>query len=305
MVIPSETRGARIAGGLWGLAVGGILGQVPGGPPGGPVRLPPAPAQSWPPDLILAMELAAWLAEGSGEVAVLLGRYLAQSGRTGKGLTAEVLDLYGAGCVDAARTFWRNRAPGEVGKQVDQALTRAVLVGLAFPGPPGACRDLARLDTALTHWDPVCREASAYLALLARALVRGEPDPLAWARAALETPIPDELARAIHTLPLAQPASRRNVGPERHPALVTLERAVAVLASGLDARQGLLWSFQGRDSTCVEGAVTGALLGARDGFWALPAEWLTCLPTHERLGTLFEGFARRAAEEREQANRTS
>ena len=71
--------------------------------------------------------------------------------------------------------------------------------------------------------------------------------------------------------------------PDSHRSLLSLQAAVAVLRSGLDFRRGLLWILRQGGDTDTNAAIAGALLGARDGFSAIPAEWTACVPFPERL----------------------
>jgi ADP-ribosylglycohydrolase len=65
--------------------------------------------------------------------------------------------------------------------------------------------------------------------------------------------------------------------------LVALQVAVSVLASGLPYLEALPWVIRQGGDTDTNGAIVGALLGARDGVSAIPKEWRGCVSQGDRI----------------------
>jgi ADP-ribosylglycohydrolase len=168
---------------------------------------------------------------------------------------------------------------------------RVAPIGFIGLDDPRKARDLAFLDAALTHWDPVCGEASAFLALLVSAHLREEPEPDQWAKAAMESRLSPALMAALEPETLSNLEDRRLDGEDMGHVLLTLQTAVSVLASGLGYEQGLLWTLRQGGDTDTNGAVVGALLGVRDGIETIPAEWINLLAERDRIDEMARRFS--------------
>lgn len=205
---------------------------------------------------------------------------------------------------DAARRVWIQSERRTAG---NGSLMRTAPIGVALAKDPEARRLAALAESALTHFDPRCRLACAALdAAIARA-ASGPVTPLAMLEAARE-----ELEEATRTLINLTPTD----GPD-------VERALTALASDLDfaarpdpdlygadlhlhRHEGFVrvafrlafWELlhaptfeaalvdavnRGGDAD-TNGAITGALLGARFGEGAIPEAWRTRV-----LGALMDG----------------
>lgn len=304
-----ESLASRIAGGLWGLAVGNVLGlEAEGlrrsearelyGASGELRRLPREEAgRAWDDDLALAAELGEWAVTGERpDPHRLLGRYLAWASSNGRGIgvqTRTVLDLArshpSAPPGWAAREHWENRVVLKLRPpQGNGSVMRAAVLGLALSGRPKEVAELAALDASLTHADLLCRDASILTALLAAALVRGEEDPL-WA-AEQEAPLHLDVRKAIRRMPIQQAERQRVDGPDWGHCLVPLRLATAVLGSGLSFEAALPWVLRQGGDTDTNAAVAGALLGARDGLEAIPVAWRDCVSGPDRLDALADGL---------------
>lgn len=301
---------SRIRGCLWGLATGNVLGLAVESCPreearrvlgaAGPLRsLPTAEVdRPWDDDLAMAMELAAWLESGDARSGALMKRYVRwfrENGRGAGSLMSSVLALSVRGETQASRKVWDSCCRFDRPPQGNGALMRVAPVGFIGLEDPGKARELAQLDAALTHWDPICTEASAFLALLVSAHLREEPDARGWAKAAMESRLSAELSDAIEPRPLAGLEERGLDGWDMGHVLLTLQTAVSVLESGLGFEAGLLWTLRQGGDADTNGAVVGALLGARDGAGAIPAGWIRLVGEGDRIDAMARAFAARAA----------
>lgn len=300
MECPVRSLESRINGCLWGLAAGNVVGlstesqsreqaQRVVGASGDLLRLPTEEMErAWDDDLAMAMELAMWLCGGAQDPVVLLTAYRRWFRENGRGvgrLTSEVLQRSGKTRPDAARDVWEEIRKYDLPPQGNGSLMRVAPVGLTLESP-ARIRDLAMVDASLTHWDPVCGEASAFLAMLVNAVLRGESEAVEWARAALECPVSPELEGALTAMTLEELALRRVDGRDMGHVLVTLRIAVTVLRSGVSYSDGVLWTLRQGGDTDTNGAVVGALLGTRDGVDAIPPSWIGCVPHPNKLNAV-------------------
>ena len=298
---------SRIHGCLWGLAVGNLLGlstesfsrpEVRGmlGEQGPLLCLPVEEAdRPWDDDLAMAVKLAEWLCEGTEDPAVLMNAYLCwfmENGRGAGSLTSSVMVLAKRGDFLAAQTVWKSHRRSGRPPQGNGSLMRVAPIGLAYASEPRRIRDLALLDASLTHWDPICGEASAFLALVISALVNRQAEAVEWAKAAMETRVSAELASILEPISLEDLEARRLDGEDMGHVLLTLRIALAVLNAGLSFEEGLLWTLRQGGDTDTNGAVVGALCGARDGLEAIPPEWRACLSQPEKLQGIGERIIR-------------
>ena len=292
----------RALGCLVGLAVGNVLGlsvesrsredvRSRLGASGPFTRLPIQEMnREWDDDLAMAMALSETLLHLGPEAehldtAAILEAYLAwlRTGSRGIGsLTREVLIKALAGEPNAAERVWKIRSDRGQPPLGNGAAMRIAPLGVAFAGQPPRITHLAAEDAALTHWDPICRQTAGLIALLAAALVRGEGAPLTFARSHIGSLLP-EISEAYHPLSLEQLADQRIDRWDMGSTLVALQVAVSVLASGLPYAEALPWVIRQGGDTDTNGAIVGALLGARDGIAAIPQEWRDCVAEEDRI----------------------
>lgn len=299
---PDPSIESRALGCLAGQAVGNVLGlavesrsrerarAILGSD--GPLLHPPLEERQrvWDDDLAMAMALAECLVKLPSDAthldpSELLGAYLGWF-RTGArgigGLTREVLTKTLAGEARAAERVWQSRCERNARPLGNGAAMRIAPLGVAFAGRPKDIARLAAEDAALTHWDPACRQSAGAVALLAAALVRREADPLAFARQHLGS-LEAEMAEALVPVSLGDLHDRRLDGWDMGSTLLALKVAVSVLASGLPYPDGVLWTLRQGGDTDTNGAIVGALLGARDGLAAIPLDWRACVPEGDRI----------------------
>ena len=292
----------RAIGCLVGLAVGNVLGlsvesrsredvRSRLGASGPFTRLPIQERnREWDDDLAMAMALSETLVHLEPEAehldtAAILMAYLAwlRTGSRGIGsLTREVLIKALAGEPDAAERVWKIRSDRGQPPLGNGAAMRIAPLGVAFAGETQKIPQLAAEDAALTHFDPICRQTASLIALLTASLVRGEVDPLTFARSHIGSLLP-EVSEAYHPLSLDQLAEQRIDRWDMGSTLVALQVAVSVLASGLPYAESLPWVIRQGGDTDTNGAIVGALLGARDGIATIPQEWRDCVAKEDRI----------------------
>jgi ADP-ribosyl-[dinitrogen reductase] hydrolase len=171
------------------------------------------------------------------------------------------------------------------------ALMRTTPIGIAFAGREGPLRDATLADAALTHFDPLAgKVALLHNQVLSWVLTAGPQavfnqlkDP-EW----LDDRIEDVVIPATAgVLGYAVALAREEPGS----ALASIAIALAAFFSADDFEKGLVWAVNLGGDADTNGAVTGALLGARLGASAIPERWLSALERREEL----EGVGRRLA----------
>jgi ADP-ribosylglycohydrolase len=296
-----------------GLAVGNVLGlavesrsreavQASLGAKGPFIRLPVEEAtRDWDDDLAMAMALGECLARLPEDAARLdlqthLEAYLGwlRSGARGiGGLTREVLIKTLAGEARAAERVWQARCDRGERPLGNGAAMRIAPLGLAFAGQPGLIAALAADEAALTHRDPACRQSAGLIALMAAALVRQERAPSLFVLSHAGPLLP-EVSAALIPLSLDSLAARRIDGPDMGSTLLALQVAVSILTSGLPYAEALPWVIRQGGDTDTNGAIVGALLGARDGWVAIPQDWRACVAQGDRILDLGRRLLRRS-----------
>ena len=285
----------RVVGSAIGLALGDALGapyeflrsnNVPD-----PIPALERPWMHLPPgsttdDTALARNLMRSLAERGGlDLDELLRRHLEllRSDPPDVGsLTGRVLRLVerGEDAATVAREVWEQRGP-EVSAGNGSVMYCAPL-GLAYANRPRELPELAPALSALTHYDGRCRTAVLAVTLVVAALVRGEP-----AEAAVEAALAvvgdrdggEELEFLIGAIGRSRPID----GPDQGFCLFTAGVAFQALLRGGDAESELRRVVGLGGDADTNGAVAGALLGARDGVAGLPAGWLERLQGRDEI----------------------
>ena len=299
---PQSALESRALGCMAGLAVGNVLGLAVESASRGEVQhrlgasgpLKELPTQEldrfWDDDLAMAMALAECLIALPRkathlDTSAIQSAYLTWF-RTGArgigGLTQEVLLKASTGEARTAERVWQTRCRWGRRPIGNGAAMRIAPLGLAFAGDPARIADLADEDAAITHWDPACRQSAAAIALLTAALVRGEPDPMAFARSHTGILEPD-VAAAWEPLPLTTLAARGMDHEDMGSTLLALKVAVSVVQDGAPFVDALPWVLRQGGDTDTNGAIVGALLGSRDGLRAIPVEWWRCVSQGGRI----------------------
>lgn len=293
---------SRALGCMAGLAVGNVLGlaiescsrqgaQARIGSGGFLGRLPVEEIhREWDDDLAMAMALSEALMNQPHQATHLDTRaiqaayfaWLRTGARGIGGLTREVLTKASAGEARAAERVWESRCNRGHRPLGNGAAMRIAPLGLAYAEYPARIASLAAEDAAITHWDPACRQTAGAIALLAAAMVRGERDPISFGlthSGSLEA----EVAEAWEPMSLDVLAERGLDGSDMGSTLLSLKVAVSIIHAGVSFSDALPWVLRQGGDTDTNGAIVGALLGARDGMTAIPLEWRQCVPQGDRI----------------------
>jgi len=180
----------------------------------------------------------------------------------------------GTTAADAARAVWEERGP-EVSAGNGSVMYCAPL-GAAYANRPGELLERAPALSALTHFDGRCRTAVLAVTLATAALVRGEPSASAVTAAVLAT-LPFEGGEELEFLVDAVGRERRIDGPDRGFCLFAAAAGLQAAASAEPFEPALRRVIALGGDTDTNGAIAGALLGARAGRSGLPAAWLASL----------------------------
>ena len=177
----------------------------------------------------------------------------------------------GEDAVAAATALWEERGP-EVSAGNGSVMYCAPL-GLAYANRPEQLLELAPALSGLTHFDGRCKTAVLAVTLVAAALARGQ-EPGGAVGAALHAVADLEGGEELEYLVEEAGRARPIDGPDRGFCLFTAGAALqAALREGSFEDEVHRVIGLGGD-TSSNGAVAGALLGARDGPERLPATWL-------------------------------
>ena len=199
-----------------------------------------------------------WFRSEPPDVGTLVGRVLRRVER-------------GEDAAATAQAIWSERGP-EVSAGNGSVMYCAPL-GVAYANRPADLHELAPALSALTHYDGRCRTACLAVTLGVAALVRGEA-PEDAARTALTTVEDLDGGEELEFLVEAAGSSRAIDGPDQGFCLFTAGVAFQALVNGGDAETELRRVVSLGGDADTNAAVTGALLGARDGVGSLPRAWL-------------------------------
>nr|WP_245320898.1 ADP-ribosylglycohydrolase family protein [Methanofollis sp. W23] len=172
------------------------------------------------------------------------------------------------------------------GSRTNGSVMRAPPLGVYYP--PRAVREVSRACSALTHYDPVAGECSAFVNQMISEMCRGVTKGRAFVHA---------LARCEH------PEVAERLGDFRRwpldsslDAVLATHAAVTVFMDSDTFEQTLVRAVNlGGDADTV-GAIAGALAGAGYGFSSIPHRWLVGLRHTGRLLALSRGLCAVARE---------
>ena len=303
----------RARGTMLGLAVGNLLGipmestwhhDIQGDYPNGVLDIDPREARRpMDDDLAQAVELGEALVDGGEYVNGFADRLVAWARDNGRGmgnLTRLVIEKLKAGHPppDAARIVYDKNsiAPnGGVMRCAPVALGRLWQPELLVSDSAAAC--------VVTHYATTCQWSCILVnALIARLLQGAEPDLPALMSAAQTDGAPDMQAIAIRdriptevfdaiagNSPVQSDASW--LKQDQHligHTLICLQSGLWAAVTGLDFEMALRGIIEGGGDTDTNGAVAGAVLGARYGASAIPKRWLDCIPERNRIEKLVD-----------------
>jgi len=289
-------------GALLGLAVGNVLGLAWEGKSKRevaaqePLAIPRQERRRLPDDdtamtLVLARHLAAH-PRGIQPEALLAeyAEWLRTNGKGAGGLTRAVLRLALSGHPGAARLIWLERGGRKGMVMGNGSVMRCAPLAVRYRADLDRAIDQAQIDASLTHWDERCRQASAAGVILLAGHLNGQADAVARAAALLEERGADpEVLEALKGADVGPdfPERFKLDGHGAGSALVALRAMRWASSHAPDFAESLMRLLRAGGDTDTNGAVAGAVLGARfpDG---MPEEWLACVRDRDELAALGE-----------------
>ena len=269
----------RARGAMLGLAVGDALGaavewlhpdQITSRY-GGPLRDMVASGMwalgEWTDDTAMAVELAASMADqGRYDEDDVFGRYALWARSRPKDIGATV-----------AAALRRSRSPAEAraaaaahhaaeGKSAGNgSLMRTVPIAIRYRSDPGSIERISRIDSALTHHDPLAGDVCAWFNLTVAALIQGRQPPRSTS----------DVARIAEDAIAADPSELAAAAQEqRGYVLTTLRIAFAAAFQHEAFEPAVVFAVNLGGDADTNAAVTGALAGARFGADAIPQRWV-------------------------------
>ena len=210
------------------------------------------------------------------EMALALARTLAARGFDLEAIRAAYVEWLDSGPFDVGRTTRLGlRGQPQPESQANGGLMRASPLGIfGHRLAPERLAELARAECALTHPNPVCRDASAVFVVGVAHAVRTGASP----REVWEAMV--GFARSARVQPLVLEALER--GAEAPPedfhthmgwVRIALQNAVYRLLHAESPEEGIRETAMAGGDTDTNAAIAGALLGAVHGEGALPESW--------------------------------
>ena len=290
--LPDKARGA-----LLGLACGNLLGLPVEGwsraaiaqhYPGGVTGIDPEERyRPMDDDLAQAVDLGAALLAGGDYIADFARRLVRWRAENGRGIgytTDAVIDYLEQGYPppEAARLIYEERG----GIAPNGGLMRCAPVALARLADPARLISDSAATCAVTHYAATCQWSCIIVNAAIALLLRGvSPSISALTAAALADGAPAEMqdwimevGDSIGDLPL-------DSGLIGH-TLLCLQTGIWALRTPLNFAEALVSVVSAGGDTDTNGAVAGAILGARYGATAIPQDWIDCIPQRERLEKL-------------------
>jgi ADP-ribosyl-[dinitrogen reductase] hydrolase len=301
----------RARGSLLGLALGDALGapfefmraaSIPDPLPAFELPWHGLPPGSTTDDTAMALNLAKSLvAHGRFDPDDIVRRHVAwfradppDVGNLTRRVLRGIREETAAEATGIAQEVWEQRGP-EVSAGNGSVMYCAPL-GIAYANRPEALFQFAPALSALTHFDQRCRTACLAVTLAVAAIVRGEPAEasVGGAIAAVQDREGgDELEFLAEAVGISRPVDGPDQGFCLYAAAVGLQAAV----TGDGFEETLIQVVRLGGDTDTNGALAGALIGARDGSdAALPANWLARLQDRSEIERLASQLALRAAD---------
>ncbi len=291
----------RGLGALLGLAVGNLLGLPVEGwsrdaiarhYPEGVVDIDPMERnRAMDDDLAQAVELGEALLDGGDYIGGLAQRLVRWRRENGRGIghtTWQVIDLLEGGY-----------APPEAGRMVyhrldgiapNGGLMRCVPVALARYSNPALLVGDSAATCTVTHYAPLCQWSCIIANVTVAMLLRGaQPLALDLADAAVADGTPTEVRDWLVEIGDDIGDLQLDSGLIGH-TLLCLQSGIWALGTPLGFQDALVTVVSAGGDTDTNGAVAGAILGARYGIQSIPKRWLDCVPQRERLENLAGGL---------------
>ncbi|MXX31816.1 MAG: hypothetical protein F4Z51_06180 [Chloroflexi bacterium] len=286
----------RASGVLLGLAAGNLLGLPVEGVGRDTIRSrypqgireidPREVRRPMDDDLAQAVDLAEALTHDPDPVTGFANRLVKWRNENGRGIgimTSTVIDYLevGLGAPGAAKAFWQERGSPET--QPNGALMRCAPVALRYPMQSAQLIAQTATTCAVTHYAPgaqwSCIVVNAAIAMLLRG---AEPIRDDLVLAASQDGAPAELISWMLAIPddIAQRIADERVSGHTY---LCMQTALWCLDASGTLEEALVRIVSAGGDTDTNGAVAGAVLGARYGAAAIPERWLHCVPDRKRI----------------------
>jgi ADP-ribosyl-[dinitrogen reductase] hydrolase len=295
-----EAERDRYRGALLGLAAGNALGGPVEGfsaldisslSPDGVRDIHPREAERpWDDDVAQAIELAECLLEGPLDVDAYMERLLRWARESGRGMGRQTYAVLvkaeaGARGTDAARAVWEESGRWAAG---NGAVMRCAPVALRSRRDPVRLIEDAGHSARVTHYDPRCVwTTAATCAAVAHALAGSHWTLHELADGLDGVAAPEEVGDAVRR------AATSELGALRLDEPASMGYTVRAMTAGLwaflnagDFETPLIRVVSAGGDTDTNGAVAGAMLGARFGASAIPQRWIERLPDPDGLISL-------------------
>lgn len=240
-------------------------------------------------DLAQAVELAEALLTGGDYVTDLAQRLVRWRDENGRGIgytTSAVIDLLEEGHAPpaAGRIIYDER--GQIAP--NGGLMRCAPVAMARHSDPARLVSDSAATCAVTHYAPTCQWSCLIINAAIAMLLRGiAPSLDQLAAAAISDGAPSEVQDWMLAVPAGDDiaALRLDEGLIGH-TLLCMQAGLWAMTTPLHFADALVKVVSAGGDTDTNGAVAGAVLGARYGVDAIPQRWLECIPQRERLEKL-------------------
>lgn len=287
----------RARGSMLGLAVGDALGapvewlhpdQIRnryGGPLRDMVASAPWALGEWTDDTAMAMALAESIADQGGyDENDVFGRYAMWARSRPKDIGATVAAaLRRSRSADEARAAAEAFHTSEGRSAGNGSLMRTVPIAIRYRSDPGAIERISRIDSGLTHHDSLAGDACAWLNLTVAALIQGRRPPQSTS----------EVAQAAEAAIAEDEAVLAAAAQEQRGFVMTTLRIAFNAAFRHDAFEpAVVFAVNLGGDADTNGAVTGALAGARFGESGIPQRWIEPLLRKEVVSGLANRLTR-------------
>jgi ADP-ribosyl-[dinitrogen reductase] hydrolase len=163
------------------------------------------------------------------------------------------------------------------------SLMRTVPIAIRYRGDPGTIERVSRIDSSLTHHDPLAADACVWLNLTVAALIQGRNPPRSIS----------DVARIADAAIAADDAELAAAAQEQRGYVLTTLRIAFAAAFRHDAfESAVVYAVNLGGDADTNGAVTGALAGARFGADAIPQRWVEPLQRKEVVSGLANRLTR-------------
>ena len=167
---------------------------------------------------------------------------------------------------------------------------RCAPVALARRNTPQLLVADSAATCVVTHYAPACQWSCILLNSAIALLLRGaDPSTADLAAAATFDGAPPELGQRLRAVSQNPEVLDLDRGLTGH-TLLCLQAGMWALRTPLTFESALIRLVRNGGDTDTNGAVAGAVLGARYGGAAIPQRWLDCIPQRERLGRLTDNL---------------